>query len=806
MFKNYLKIALRTLARNKIFSLINISGLAIGIGTCLLILLFVINELSYDRFNKKADQIVRVVFRGTVQGEKMREASVMPPTAKTIKNDYPEVLEATRIRSYGMQKLMTGDKTSTEESFAFVDSNFFRIFTMPLISGDAHTALQNANSIVISRKMAAKYFANNDPLGKLLKFKDQETAYKITGVMENIPPNAHFHFDLLASMSGLKESREDSWMTSNFYTYLLLPEGYNYMNLQKKLPQVVDKYMGPQFLKAMGMSLTDYRKKGNDIGLFLQPITQIHLHSDLLYDFEPTGDIQQVYIFSAIALFMLLIACINFMNLSTAGAGQRSREVGIRKVLGSLRAQLVWQFMAESFLLTLIAVILALVLVKFSLPFFNQLSGKDLSLHILSTSFLLSSVALLTLLVAVLAGIYPAFFLSAFKPVNVLKGTLSTGNKKSLLRSGLVVFQFFISIGLMIGTMVVYKQLQFIQGKKLGYSKDQMIILPESWHLGNNVETFRNEISRDPRVSSVSISMFLPAGSSNSNNCFLFPDSHPTDMIKTLAYYVDEQYIPSFNMQLSAGRNFSTTFGTDTAAIIINETAARAFGWNEQALGHTLIHNDNSGVSKTYHVIGIVQDFNFKSLHERISPLVMLLNHDGRYFIVKSKTKDIAGLLAVMKKNWTTLTTEMPFDYALMDDMYRKVYQSEEKTGLTLAVFAGLTIFVACMGLFGLAIFTAEQRTREIGIRKVLGATVQGIVGLISKDFLKLVLIANLIAWPLAYYLMHHWLQDFAYRIEFKWWFFAAAGLLALLIALATVGFHALKAALANPIKSLRSE
>jgi putative ABC transport system permease protein len=806
MFKNYLKIALRTIWRDKTFSFINICGLAIGIATCLLISLFVINELSYDKFNKNADRIVRVIFMGTVQGEKMREASVMPPTAQTLKNDYPEVVEATRIRNYGRQKLVNGDKTLGEENFAFADSNIFRVFTLPLTQGDPNKALQDPNSIVISVTAAGKYFPGQNPMGRLITIKGQPTPYKVTGVMQDIPVNSHFHFDLIAAMSGIQEARENSWMTSDFYTYLLLPEGYNYINLEKKLPLTVDKYMGPQFLKGMGFSLADYRKKGNDIGLFLQPLTDIHLHSDLSYDFESGGDLQQVYILSAIAVFMLMIACINFMNLSTAGAGKRSREVGIRKVLGSLRSQLVWQFLAESFFLTLIALIIAIVLVKYSIPLFNELSGKQLSFQLFSFRFLITGVLLFAVLVGLIAGIYPAFFLSAFKPVTVLKGFATSGNKNSIFRSGLVVFQFFISIGLMIGTLVVYQQLQFIQQKQVGYSKDQLIVMPETWHLGNNAEAFKNEISRDPRVAYVSTSYYLPAGPSGSNNFFLFPDTRLTDMVKTLGYYVDANYIPAFNMKMAAGRNFSKEFGTDTASIIINETAARQFGWGNQAIGHTLRRGDNEGKYKHYHVIGIVKDFNFKSLHEQISPLVMVLDHGGGYFIIKTKTKEVSGLVAELKKNWTAMSPDMPFDYTFMDDMYRKVYKSDEKTGQTLALFAGLTIIIACMGLFGLTIFTAEKRTREIGIRKVLGATVQGIVALLSKEFLKLVLVANLIAWPLAWLLMNKWLQNFAYRINFHWWYFVLAGAVALLIALTTVGFHALKAALANPVKSLRSE
>lgn len=808
MIKNYLRITVRNLLRNKVFSAINIFGLAIGISTCLIIMLFVLNEFSYDRFNKKADRIVRVVFRGFVQGEKMREASVMPPTARALKADYPEVLDATRIRNYGRPRFITGANSFADESFAYVDSNFFRVFSFPLLQGNPNTALLQTHSIVISETAAKKYFGNENPMGRLMNFKGWDAPYKITGVMQDMPGNAQFHFDLLGSMASLPESRENTWMSSNYFTYLVLPEGYDYKKLQAKMPQVVEKYMGPQLQAAMGMSLAEFRKKGNDIGLYLQPLTDVHLHSDLMFEMSPTGNIQQVYIFSAIAIFMLLIACINFMNLSTAGAAKRAREVGIRKVLGSLKGELVRQFLIESVLMTAIALTLAVCFVKLALPFFNELSGKKLSFSLFGNAWLFPSLILFGLFVGALAGSYPAFFLSSFKPVSVLKGRFQSGRGSSILRSGLVIFQFFISIALMVGTIVVYKQLSFIQHKDLGYNKDQVIILPGAWWLGKNDQVFRNELTQDPRVMSVSNSDYLPAGPSNYNNFMVYPDNHSSQMVKTLRFDIDDRYIPTLGMQMVAGRNFSKDFPTDSTAMIINETAARDFGWGLGATEHRLTpyNGDDHGNKVSYRIIGVVKDFNFKSLHERISPLVMVLKNDNGSFIVKTKTTDVAGLLKTMKKNWTALTSALPFDYSFLDERFKQAYETEQKTGLILGIFAGLTIFVACLGLFGLAMFTAEQRTREIGIRKVLGASIAGVTSLLSKDFLKLVIIANLIAWPLAWWAMNKWLQEFAYRITISWWVFVVAGISALLIAILTISFQAVKAALANPVVSLRSE
>ena len=471
MLQNYIKIAWRNLVRNRAFSAINIVGLALGLATCLLIMLFVLDELSYDRFNEKADRIVRVIFRGTSAGGKMNEAHVMPPTAQTLKADYPEVEEATRIRQGGVPVVTVDNKTFRDASVAFVDSNFFQVFTLPLLESrdarpNAKTALSRPNTAVITKAMASKYFGNQDPIGKMIAMKSWNATYQVTGVIDQVPVNSHFHFDLFLSMSSIPEAKASSWMTSEFFTYLVLPKGYDYNQLEAKLPQVVEKYMGPQLQQSMGMSLAQFRKKGNDIGLYLQPLTDIHLHSDFAYDLGTNGNIQYVYIFGSIALFMLMIACINFMNLSTAGASKRAKEVGIRKVMGSVRSSLTSQFLIESLLLTALALVLAVGLVYLALPIFNELADKTLTLNFFTTFWLLPGLLLLGVLVGVLAGSYPAFFLSSFKPIAVLKSAKFTGSRQSIgLRSGLVVVQFFISITLIVGTTVVYQQLNYIRTK-----------------------------------------------------------------------------------------------------------------------------------------------------------------------------------------------------------------------------------------------------------------------------------------------------------------------------------------------------
>ncbi|MEZ0610777.1 ABC transporter permease [Fibrella sp. WM1] len=809
MFQNHLKIAWRNLIRNKAFSAINIVGLALGLGTCLLIGLFILDEQSYDRYNEKADRIVRVVFRASINGQKIREAHVMPPVAQILKANYPEVEASTRLRAAWPSLISYGEKSFPNERFAYVDANFFQVFTLPLLSGDAKRALAEPNSVVISQSAAAKYFGNENPIGKRLTVKDWKTAFMVTGVMQDVPTNSHFHGDFFASLVGVPDANSTSMMTSEYHTYLLLPKGYDYTQLEAKLPKVVATYMGPQLQKAFGMTMNEFLQKGNQIGLFLNPLIDIHLHSDTTGNLEAGGNIQYVWIFGAIAVFMLLIACINFMNLSTAGASKRGKEVGVRKVLGSLRSSLTTQFLTESLLLTAVSLILAVVLVAISLPFFDDLTGKELSLNLLKTHWLVPAILLLGTLVGLLAGSYPAFFLSSFKPIAVLKGgTPFSGAGKSGVgvRSGLVVFQFFIAMLLMVGTTVVYQQLNFIQHTKLGYDKDQVLVLRDAWRLGKNEAVFRQQVEQDSRVANVSVSGYLPAGPTNNNNFISYADDNSSKLITTLRYDIDGRYIPTMGMKLVAGRNFSPQFPTDSTGVILNETAARVYGWGNNALGHIITHAENDGSRQTYRVIGVVKDFHFKSFHERITPLLMVLGKGEGSIIIKAKTKDVSGLLASLNRQWAAFKPDVPFSYTFLDESLMQTYLAEQRTGRVLGLFSGLTIFVACLGLFGLAMFTAEQRRKEIGVRKVLGASVASVVGLLSKDTLKPVLIAIALATPMAWYAMTRWLADFAYRIDIEWWMFALAGTLSVAVALLTVSFQSVKAALMNPVKSLGAD
>ncbi len=807
MFRNYFKIATRNLWRNKGFSAINIAGLAIGIATCLVIMLYVSNELSYDGYNEKADRMVAVYFQGNIQGEKLNEGTVMPPVAQALKADYPEVEQATRLRDMGTPKLVSGNKSFKEDAFAFVDPNFFQVFTLPLIKGNAAKALAEPQTVIITKALAEKYFGSADPMGKIISFKDAgRGSYTVTGVIDRVPANSNFHFELFASMESLPESKEPTWMSSNFNTYLVLAKGYDYKKLEAKLPAVVQKYIGPQMLQAMGITLADFRKQGSDLSFHLEPIKDIHLDADYPNNLSAPGNRQNVYIFGAVAIFMLLIACINFMNLSTAGASKRSKEVGIRKVLGSLRMSLVRQFLLESMIISFVALLVALLLIYFLLPVFDQVTGEHFTLRLSDHPFLIPGLIIFVMATGILAGSYPAFYLSSFKPVAVLKGRFTAGKSSIGLRSSLVVFQFFISILLIIGTTVVFKQLSYMQHRDVGYNKEQVMVIPGTYALGNSREAFYRQLVNDPAVASVSSSGYLPAGESNNNNFFVSSPQDPARMIKSLRYDVDENYLQTLGISLIQGRNFSKEYATDSTAVLLNETAARAMGWKENAVGATLLHSDKGGNRIAYHVIGVVKDFNFRSLHERISPLVMSLAPDPSTYIVKLKTTNVASLTAMLSKTWAASGAEDPMAFSFLDDRFNNTYKTEQKTGSILGIFAGLTILVACLGLFGLAMFTAQQRTREIGIRKVLGASVLQVTNMLSKQFLKLVLIACLVAFPLAYWAMHEWLKDFAYRTEISWWVFLVAAFVSVFIALATISFQAIKAALANPVKSLRTE
>ncbi|MDT0678607.1 ABC transporter permease [Autumnicola musiva] len=803
MIKKYFKIAWRNIIRNKGTFSLNIIGLALGVASCIMIMLYVSDELSYDRFNERADQIVRVVFRANVNGEEMKEAVVMAPVAQTLKNDLPEVISATRLANSYNNRLEYNNTYYGQSNLGYVDPNFFDVFTLPIIHGNKNTPLDKPNSAVISESLAEGIFGKTDPVGKTITVTNRTKKLYVTGVMKDIPKNSHFHFDLLVSTLGYPQAKNTSWMESDFFTYLVLKKGSDINEVQAKLPAINKKYMGPQMMDAMGMSYEEFQKE-NKLGLFLQPLTDIHLYSDFSDSttLEQGGDIKYVYIFSAVAIFMLVIACINFMNLATASASKRAKEVGIRKVLGSNKKQLINQFLAEAFLSTLLATSLAILLFAFTLPAFNQLAGKEILFSSLLKPLYIFSLLALLLLVTIFAGAYPAFYLSSFNPINALKSKFSGKEKNFGIRGGLVVFQFVISAGLILATLVVKEQMNYIQNKDIGYETDQLLVVRNTYLLGNNEDNLIEDIKNDPRVENVSHSAFVPAGESDNEVGGIFMNGE--FQRRMFFYNVDENYIPTLGMELLQGRNFSEEYGAETDKVIINEKAAQILGFGEDPIEKTFERDTHDGL-KNMTIIGMVKNFNFKSLHQEVEPLILKKNPYGG-IIIRSKTADMSGIIKNLTNKWNNLNPKEALNYSILDDSLNHTYLKERKMAVILTLFAILTIIVACLGLFGLVTFTAEQRFKEIGIRKVLGSSAAQIVALLSKDFIKLVAASFLIAFPLSYYLMNIWLQEFAYRIQIHWWLFLMAAIITLGIAFFTIGIKSFRAASANPIKNLRTE
>lgn len=804
MLRNYLKIAWRNLVLHKGFTAINVIGLAVGLATCLLIMLFVLDELSYDRYYANADRIYRMTIYGRMDKKDIRLAYAAGPAGQALQQESPGVEVVTRLRKEGAFLVKNGTDIVKEERIAFVDSNFFSVFTIPFLKGHKARALIEPNTLVLTETAARKYFGQADPIGKTLQM-GHLGSFRITGVCANVPSNTHFHSDMFASLSSVKTGKK--WLASGAYTYIRLREGYSIGQVEAAVPALVRKYIAPEIKDFFGTPFSEFQQKGNAFTFRFQPITDIHLHSDLDDELEANSDIKYLYIFSAIALFILLLACINFMNLSTAGSVGRSKEVGIRKVLGSIRQQLVSQFLAESVLVTFLALGLALGLVLLLLPSFDELAGKQFTYRTLVGGWMLPGIGLTCLLIGLLAGSYPAFVLSSFRPILVLKGAVQSGSRSGWLRSALVTSQFVVSISMIIATIVANQQLRFIQNKKVGFDKEQILVLQDTHVLGDNLNAFKDELGKLAAVVRVSRAGFLPAGTSNQSvDGIVVRNGSEVSTHRTKSYYVDEDYLPTLGIKLFQGRNFLNASPSENSNVLINEAAAQAYGFRNPIGKQISITGDGTeGSKRTYTIVGMVNDFHFESMRQHIAPLIMFYGHDTGQLALRIQTGDIAGLLRSIEQQWKA-RTDNPFSYSFLNERFNTIYQSEQRIGRLVAIFAGLAVIIACLGLFGLAALTTHQRTKEIGVRKVLGASVGSVVVLLSKDFLKLVGIAIVIASPISWYGMHEWLQDFAYKTDLSWWVFALAGLLAIGIALATVSFQSLKAALMNPVKSLRSE
>lgn len=804
MFRNHLKIAYRNLVKNKAFSALNILGLATGLAACLLIGFYVLDEWSYDRFNAHADRIYRINEDIRFAGNATAYAQAPAPLGAVLKLNFPIVEESVRLKSAGTVISKKGNQELREDGVVFADPSVFAVFTLPLLGGNPANALQEPNSAVISKTVALKYFGTTDAVGHILTL-NQKDHYKVTGVMQDVPLRSHFHADFLLSMASFVDSRSDVWLSNDYNTYVLLRKGTNAKQLETALPGVMSRYIGPQLQNMAHISMSDFEKGGNYFRLSLMPLTAIHLESSRTGELGHNGDKQYLYLFFFISLFILVIACINFINLSTAKSAGRAKEVGVRKVLGSARGSLIVQFLSESILLVFTAMVIAIILVIFCLPFFNGLAGKEIELTGINWLWLCIASLVITV-VGLAAGSYPALFLSGFRPITVLKGKLSTGFKNSWLRSSLVVFQFSVAVLLIVATLVVYSQLQYIRHRDLGFDRNHVLIIRNMNDLGHNTAIFKRDIAAIPGVSSAALTGYLPTSEArNSSALFQTQDMDQHKAVQSQTWTVDQDYLPTLGMRLVAGRNFSADYQTDSSAMIINESAARTMG-TRSVLNKTLYYPMSDGKQlRPYHIIGVVKDFNFSSLRAEITPVVLTLGNDRGALSVRMKG-NLASILGAIRQKWNGLAPGREFDYAFMDQDFDRLYRTEERTGGVFVAMTVLAIVIACLGLFGLAAYAAEQRYKEIGIRKVLGATLFSITRMLSVDFIRLVLIAILIAAPLSWYLMQKWLEAFAYRVTLHWWLIALAGSGAILVALITVSFQSVKAALTNPVKSLRSE
>lgn len=804
MIKNYFKIAVRNFIRNKAFAFINIFGLAIGLTCCLLISGFLYNELSYDKFPQDAKDIYRVELN---VGNKDFYSSVDVVVGSGMKNEYPEILSFARLVPQKDIFVSYQNKQFKEPVIAIVDSNFLQLFSIPFTQGDVATALNEPNCIVLSQQAVKKYFGNTDPMGKslLLNF-DGDKPYKVTGIIGELPGNLHFNYDFFIRYQ--HNPKYHSWSNVGNYTYIKLMPGTDPKKLEAKFPELVAKYVVPEVQQDMGVSLAEAQKSINTFVFYLKPIEKIHLYSANKDELDVNGSIKYLYIFAALAFFIILLAAVNFTNLSTAASIKRSKEVGIRKVMGSGKKQLVFQFLSESVLLSILAYLIALGFVYGALPFFNNLSGKQL----LFSAFINYKVIFISLafviLVGMLAGTYPAFFLSSFNIINILKGKKNAVPKSNNhLRSGLVVFQFAVSIALIISTIVVYRQLHFMQNKVLGFDKTQVLIINNGYLLGKSQQAFKETLLKDSRVLSATLSGDVPIGlsitSMDGTQAYLKANAatESRSEIHINKFHVDYDYLKTLGMQMVSGRYLSPQYA-DSAAMVLNEAAVKEFGIKGDPIGKIIVLSGQH----EYNIIGVVKDFHYTSVKEKIAPLVMMLGGNNGGLIVKIKTAGLEGLLASFKNQWKSFSPDNPFSYNFIDDKFASLYKSEERTGKIFSVFAIISIIIASLGLLGLSAFSIAQRTKEIGVRKVLRANISQVVVLLAKDFLFMVVVAFVVAVPLTWFAMYKWLQEFAYRINIEWTVFAMAGSIAVLIAFLTVSFQATKAALMNPVKSLKSE
>lgn len=809
MVRNIFIVAWRNLQKQRMYGVINVLGLSVGVACCILISLYVWDELHYDKHHANADRIYRVHSDINFGGKREIYAVAQAPLAEALRTEIPGVESACRFRTRGRWLVRRSEVTHNinEERIVWADHEVFDVFTIPLIAGDPQRLLKEPNTLVLSATAAQRHFGDENPVGKEMVLNNKLTC-QVTGVYEDIPGASHFKYDIMISMAGLEEARSPIWLSHNFQTYFTASPGQDPEHIEASINTLFRKYAGPQVRDFIGASIEEIEAQGNWARYALMPLTDIHLHSHLIAEHEPNSDITYVWMFSAVALFILLIACINFMNLATARSSGRSREIGVRKVLGSHRQQLVLQFLTEAVLMSIMAFVLAVILACIAMPFFNSLASRRLAVPLQDPGFigLLAAGALLT---GFLAGSYPAFYLSSFRPVEVLKGKLQQGTHTRELRNGLVVFQFAISAVLITGTIVIYHQLNYILNKRVGFNKEQVFLLHDTHSLQENYQGFRQSVQSLPEVESLTSTCYLPVISCRSDETVMQEGkSADQSAVSMQCWNVDYDYLATLGMEMAEGRFFSRQHPTDSFAVVLNETAVKKFGLDDP-IGQRLWRYTDQELKSTltFTVIGVVRDFHFESLRDNIHALGFFLRPESTGMMaIRFDAAHTSSFIDKMKSTWQQFSPGQPFNYGFLDDRFRQMYDAEQRLGNIFIAFAVIAIFIACLGFLALTAFTTEQRTKEIGVRKVLGASVGTIIGLLSKDFLRLVLIALIVACPVAWYISKKWLDGFAFRIKLDWWIFVLSSVVAIVIALLTVSLQSIKAAMTNPVDSLRSE
>jgi len=809
MSKNIFKHSIRALNRQKGYVLINIIGLSIGIACSLLISLFVINELSFDKSPVYKERIYRVNLHGKIGGTEAHVSSTCSPLGPTMLKDFPEVESFTRYNSYGKPVIKFEDKNYMEENLALVDSSFFKIFSFNLIKGDKEKVLNAPYQAVISQSSAKKIFGNTDPIGQMVKVGTDTSYYKVSGIMEDLPENSSFEADILASFLSSRRANDGNWLSNSFETYVLLKDGTDPDEVDQKFMPLLEKYIGPLLEQYLNISLQEFFDQGNLYYYKLQPFLTIHLDPSISHEVKPATDPRYLYIFGSIAILIIIIAAINFMNLSTAQAAKRAKEVGIKKVSGSSKGMLVRQFLIESILLSLFSLLLAVIILELTLPFFNQILSSKLSIDYLGNWYTLPGLFIISILVGIISGSYPAFYLSSFKPVSVLKGSIKDSMKNGKLRSILVILQFSISIILIIGTLIIFKQINFMLHKNMGFDQDKLLVLSRAHVIGNKIEAFKNELLEINGIKNISASTAAPMHNNNGNGYTIEGRAKESFLLET--NWVDDDFFDTYEIKLSSGRLFDESYQTDKDACIVNESAVRNYDLKDPFSTRIIAPDDNEEDDELNYmpIIGVVKDFHFRSLHYKIEPYIFRFkNEDINWGYISIKINKEAGddILSKVEDVWNNFAPDDPIQYFYMDQELNNLYQEEQQNAKLSIVFTILGIIIASLGLFGLTSFTIEQRTKEIGIRKAMGASVGKIFFLISKEIMVLVSISTLIAWPVIYYTANNWLQNYVYKISLNVFDFLIGFIIALAIAIITITYRTLKAARLNPAHSLRYE